>query len=100
MTKIIPFEFDYASHPHYQERLQEIITALDRLEEEATSFCVNLATAGKWRTWDEGMKKGDTFHFTEEMLKDTGDPNVDTLTILVDAIIATQEKLKSARIPS
>ncbi len=96
MSKVIPFEHDYASHPIYQERLGEIITELDRLEDEAINFCVNLATSGKWKKWDDGMKKGDRFHFTEKMLKDTGDPNVDALTNLVDTIIRTQEQLRNA----
>ena len=95
MAKIIPFKSDYASHPRYQKRLKKIISKLDKLEALTIEFSINLATSGKWREWDESLENGDKFRFTEEMLKDTGDPNVDTVNELVDKVISTQMKLKN-----
>jgi hypothetical protein len=56
---------------------------------------INLATKGKWKEWDEKQSEGAIFHFTEEMLRDTGDENVDALCELTDKIVEVRNKLKN-----
>ena len=98
MAKIVPFESDYASHPSYQEALSEIISELGQLKEQVISLSIGLATSGKWREWSDKKEEGEVFDFTEKMLRDTGDPNVELINNLVDTIISTQEKLKNGLI--
>jgi hypothetical protein len=49
--------------------------SLDRLFD----FCINLAVSDKWRKWDETMEEGSEFQFTDDMLWQTGDKNINIL---------------------
>jgi hypothetical protein len=90
MVKIISMN----NRRDYHHRLTETILYLDNLESDIITAMINLATKGKWKEWNEKQSEGTTFHFTEEMLRNTGDENVDALGELTDKIIAVRNRLK------
>jgi hypothetical protein len=75
--------------------LAETILYLDNLEDDIKTAMINLATKGKWKEWDEKQPEGAIFHFNEEMLRDTGDENVEVLCELTDKIVEVRSKLKN-----
>ena len=96
MGKIVKISKGYKSSPDYQEQLKENILKLEEIEGDLVGLAINTATTGKWKEWSESMKEGDIFNFTEEMLKDTGDENVDLIASLIDNVIITKEKIKNS----
>ena len=96
MGKIIKFSKGYKSSSDYQKQLEQNIAKLDEIENNLTELAINTATEGKWKDWSESMQDGDEFNFTEEMLKDTGDENVDNIASLIDNVTITKEKMKNA----
>jgi hypothetical protein len=69
---------------------------LDDIENELMGLAINTATEGKWKEWSDSMQEGEEFNFTEKMLKNTGDENVDNIALLIDNVIVTKEKIKNA----
>jgi tagatose-1,6-bisphosphate aldolase len=57
---------------------------------------INTATEGKWKEWSDSMQEGDMFNFSEEMLKDTGDENVNNISSLIDEVIKVKDEIKNA----
>lgn len=95
MSKIIKIKSDYKSTPEYRAVLTNTIEKLDNINADLHSLIVNLATAGKWKKWSDNISEGEVFYFTEEMLKDTGDNNVDGIAELLDEVIKLKEKIEN-----
>jgi len=95
MGKIVKFSKEYKSSLNYQKQLQQNIAKLDNIETELFGLAINTATAGKWKDWSKNKQNGEVFEFTEKMLKDTGDKNVDAIILLLDNVIDTKEKMKN-----
>jgi len=79
MSKTIKFTPDYRSGAGYREALSEAITDLEKFSDELETTIEGLATTGKWKAWSDSIPVGGEFHFTNEMLIDTGDANVDAI---------------------
>ena len=77
----------------YRKALEGVSEELGQIEEHLMGAAIYLATSGKWREWSDGVKVGESVHFTHEMLKDTGDPNVDLLMGLLDQVRAGRKKI-------
>jgi hypothetical protein len=90
MSKIV----DMHQHTEYQEKLAEVIESLNDIEGEINNCMIQLATSGKWKQWSDEQPIGTVFQFTEEMLLNTGDKNVDALVELIYKVIETRENLK------
>ncbi len=94
MSNIIDFRDDFRATPVYQEQLRKNISQLDELETTLNTLAINTATSGKWKEWSDSIPLGGTFYFTEEMLRNTGDENVESINSLIDHIIDIREKLE------
>lgn len=94
MGKVIKISKGYESSSGYQKQLELNIAKLDKIKDDLIGLAINTATKGKWQEWSDGIKEGEEFSFTEEMLKDSGDENVDNLASLIDTIIITKEIMK------
>ena len=96
MGKVIKITTDYKSTEQYRSMLTNAIEKLEDIEENLNNLIVNLATAGKWKEWSDSIPVGGTFKFTEEMLKDTGDNNINDIAGLLDEVIRVKERIKTA----
>ena len=94
MSKIIKINTDYKATTEYRSALTDSIEWLNNIEFDLQTLIVNLSTTGKWKEWSDSIPIGAKFDFTEEMLKDTGDNNVNELAGLLENIIILKEKLK------
>jgi ElaB/YqjD/DUF883 family membrane-anchored ribosome-binding protein len=90
MTKII----DINGYPKYQQALTTAVDFLVEADNIIDSYMVALATEGKWKQWSDEQPEGSVFTFTEEMLRNTGDENVDTLCELRDKLYDVLGKLR------
>jgi len=86
--KIIPLETNQA----YMNALKHNIDVLEQMESNIQLEMISLATSGKWKKWSDEQPDGTEFTFTEEMLRDTGDKNVDLLYELLDKMTEIREK--------
>ena len=86
MSKIVKLSAHYKSTAEYRMAIAETIGKMHLLEEEIHGMIVNLAVNGKWKEWSDSIPVGSEFTFTEAMLKDTGDKNVDALAALLDEV--------------
>lgn len=77
----------------YQNQLNKVIKKLNDIEDELKSLAVNTAITGKWKDWSDNIEIGETFVFTEEMLKNTGDKNVDQIVSLIDNLMKVKESI-------
>ncbi|NOZ34072.1 MAG: hypothetical protein GXO80_02105 [Chlorobi bacterium] len=78
----------------YSNQLKQVIQKLNKIEDELKSLAVNTATTGKWKEWSDNVQIGNYFVFTEEMLKNTSDKNVDQIVSLIDKLIKVKERIK------
>ena len=72
------------------------IKKLNEIENDLRELVINTATEGKWKEWSGRMQEGGMFNFTEEMLKDTGDENVNYISSLIDEVIKVKDEIKNA----
>jgi hypothetical protein len=82
---------DFHQHKKYHKELVEIVNQLTDMSEQIHSGMVNLAILGKWQEWSGEQSEGTVFEFTEDMLRNTGDKNVDALVELMDKILDTKD---------
>ena len=79
----------------YREKLDKTVDYLDSIENQLLLTMFDLATAGKWKNWSDQQKVGTEFEFTEEMLRNTGDENIDKLYELFDKISVVKSELSN-----
>lgn len=79
MSKIVKITSGYKSTEEYKACINETFEELESMDFVLHELIVRLATAGKWKDWSDQMPIGSEFYFTEEMLRETGDKNVDSL---------------------
>jgi uncharacterized protein YwgA len=84
---------NFHQYTKYHKKLSEIVNQLTDMSEQIHSGMVNLAILGKWQEWSDGQPEGAVFEFTEDMLRNTGDKNVDALVELMDKILDTKDVL-------
>ena len=83
------------STPEYREEIGLTLRKIEEIEIELSTAIINLAAKGKWKDWSESIPTGEFFTFTEEMLKDTGDENIDDLTFFMDELIRVKTKIET-----
>jgi len=93
MSKVIKFKTDYRLTPEYRRELNLSVNKLDEFGNELIGLMINLATTGKWKEWSDNMQDGVKFEFSEEMLKDTGDENVNDLALMMDELSRINARL-------
>jgi hypothetical protein len=75
----------------YIEELHNMLKTLGEFYDKIEGHMINLAVRDKWKEWNETMKEGDIFNFSNEMFANTGDKNVDNLYTLYENIYNTIE---------
>ena len=70
----------------YHEKLSKIIELASDLSDEIYGNLFDLACLNKWKEWSDEQPIGTIFEFTEDMLRNTGDNNIDILWELLDKI--------------
>ena len=79
----------------YEAQMRETVRFCAAVAEQLGADMVNLACLGRWRQWSDAQPIGTTFRFTGEMIRETGDANVDALLAVYDALerfVAKNEK--------
>jgi hypothetical protein len=89
MAKVIPLNINQA----YAKSIEQTIGTLEQMESEIHFQIIALAISGKWKKWSDDQPIGTEFIFKEEMLRDTGDKNVDLLCELMDKIVEVRKKM-------
>ncbi len=80
----------------YNNRLKETFDFLEKVENDLVTEMINLAISGKWKKWSDEQPIGTEFSFTDEILKDTGDENINILCDLREELIKITERLTNA----
>jgi predicted nuclease with TOPRIM domain len=71
---------------YYIEELHDMLKTLGEFYDKIEGHMINLAIRDKWKEWNDTMKEGDTFNFSDEMLANTGDKNIDDLYVLYENV--------------
>ena len=82
---------DYAG---YQAKLSKIVEQVSDLAEEIYESLFELAVLNKWKHWSDSQPVGTEFDVDEEMLRNTGDKNIDVLWKLLDTMLEVKENIK------
>ncbi|OAV69318.1 hypothetical protein Barb6_00341 [Bacteroidales bacterium Barb6] len=86
---------DINAYADYKKDLAALTEQLDEVFDDLIwETMVNLACKKKWKKWDDSHDIGDEFTFTEEMLRNTGDKNIDLLWELVEKYDEVKSQLK------
>lgn len=93
MSKIIKITAGYKTTEAYKKSISNAISELEEVELSLVNMIVNLSTAGKWKAWSDGQPVGTIFEFTEEMLRDTEDENVQAIFKVRDKILELMNEL-------
>lgn len=78
----------------YKIRLKETFEFLENVEKDLLTEMIELALSDKWKKWSDEQPIGTEFSFTDEMLRDTGDENINMLYDLREELIKITDKLK------
>ena len=77
----------------YQKTLSKLIKQMNSISEKIHDDLFNLACQGKWKEWDKTQPAGAEFYVDEEMLRNTGDKNIDLLWEVLDKIEEVKGKI-------
>ena len=86
---------DFKDFVNYKKKLSEVIQQVTELSEAIEENLFDLACLGKWKEWDKQQPVGTEFYVTEEMLRNTGDKNIDLLWSVLDKIEDVKEEIKN-----
>ena len=77
----------------YNNKLSKIMELVDNLSSEIYEGLFPLAVMGKWKEWDADQPIGSKLHVDEDMLRNTGDKNIDILWELLDKVKEVVERI-------
>ena len=77
----------------YQEMLSAIMKKVNDFSNEIYEDLFPLALLDKWKDWDAEQPVGRKLNVDEEMLRNTGDKNIDILWELLDKIEDITERI-------
>ena len=89
IPKIVSLKYN----SQYKNTLSKLINQLDSLSKRIHENLFNLACLGKWKEWDAAQPIGTEFYVDDEMLRNTGDKNIDHLWEVLDKIKEVKEKI-------
>ena len=81
---------DYAE---YNKKLSAIMERANNFADEIYESLFDLACEGKWKRWSDSQPIGAIFDVTEDMLRDTGDKNIDMIFEFLDKILEVSAKI-------
>jgi hypothetical protein len=79
------------SREFYMEELYRTLESLKKTYDEIQGHMINLAVRDKWKEWNADKPGGFEFSFSDEMLADTGDENINDLFVLYENVYNTIE---------
>jgi len=82
-------------YTEYRETLSQVIEKISAISDEIQDNLFNLACHGKWKEWDKQQPIGAEFYVDENMIRDTGDKNIDLLWEMLDKINEIKEKINN-----
>ena len=89
-TRIVQLK-DYVQ---YHEKLEKTMELVDDISEKVYESLIDLACLNKWKEWSDEQPIGTIFEFTKDMLRNTGDNNIDILWELLDKISEVKENIR------
>jgi hypothetical protein len=78
----------------YWELLSQIMDKVDVVSDEIYNNLFDLACLRKWKTWSDNQPLGTKIHVDEDMLRNTGDENIDFLWEVLDTIDEVRGKMQ------
>ena len=81
---------DYAQ---YRKTLSKLIKQIDGISGKIHDKLFCLACQGKWKEWDKAQPIGTEIYIDDEMLRNTGDKNIDLLWEVLDKIGEVKERM-------
>ena len=82
---------DIRNFAQYQKKLSEIMETVTDLGDEIYDGMFELAILDKWKDWDEKQPIGAELYVTDDMLRNTGDKNIDLLWEILDKIMDVKD---------
>ena len=82
---------DIRDFAQYQKKLSEIMETVNNLGDEIHDGMFGLALLDKWKEWDEKQPVGTELYVNDDMLRNTGDKNIDLLWGLLDKIMDVRD---------
>jgi len=80
-------------YAQYKKTLSKLIKQMDSISNKIHDELFNLACQGKWEEWDKAQPVGTELYVDNEMLRNTGDQNIDLLWEVLDKIEEVKEKI-------
>lgn len=77
----------------YENELISIKASLALTIDDLRQFSINLALEGKWKDMVDDQNTGVVFSFTDKMLHNTGDNNINLLLAMKDNLISALRKM-------
>jgi hypothetical protein len=71
-------------YTEYNQKLSAIMEKVTALSDEIYEGLFPLALFSNWKEWDSEQPIGSKLHVDEDMLRNTGDKNIDILWELLD----------------
>ena len=69
----------FKNYARYQEKLSEIVEQVSDISDVIYDNLFSLACMGKWKEWDDQQPIGTELFVDEDMIRNTGDKNIDLL---------------------
>lgn len=96
MDEITNIENARKSRRQFRMALHQVARELREIEGRIEELAVKLAAAGPLRVWSESMPVGAVARINERMLREIGDPRVNSLLALRDTVYETVVQLYQA----
>jgi len=90
-----PKTIHFNEYDKYQATLSTLINQVNSISKEIHENLFNLACQGKWKEWDKNQPIGTEFYVEEDMLRNTGDKNIDLLWEVLDKIEEVKKKIQN-----
>ena len=84
---------DFKGYAQYNKKLSEIMEMVNDLGDDIYNSMFGLACLDKWKAWDAEQPIGAEIYVTDEMLRNTGDKNIDLLWQILDKIMDVKEEI-------
>ena len=82
-------------YARYKKKLSQLIDLASNTADEIENELFTVACLGKWKEWDKSQPVGARIYVDEEMLRSTGDKNIDLLWEILDKIREVKEEIEN-----
>lgn len=81
--------------PDYSQNLQNALDILYCANEDLFLSLVQIETSGALKAWNETVPMGETHSFEFELFKNSDDPNVKLIALLMERIDEVYDRIKN-----